>query len=774
MEWDKTEILKNGKEKVNLLQVIPERGWTRPYYDLVGTKYYPYGSTKRVVRWEVLWTAPRSQNRFKVLTGDVIGDEKLEVVVLDYSSTESAPADLKVFSHNGTLLWSTSIPGDGCFGERYISLGFLEDVDGDGKKEIFITNTLQCSNWGTSTAELIVYKGDGSIIKRANIPQVLGDGPTSPCALFRKASTEVWIGVGSNYHPGGPRGVFVMDYSTGGKIWFYRFGPWSMCPNSAADVNGDGELEFVIGGTSTSNGVDGRGRDDVNDAPPMYDYSAWFASFDYYGYTIFARDFGYGNVYGTYADLDSDGNFELYSFKSIHTTFTNCYIYELNPSTGSTIRQVLVSTSCQYLGRRGIGDVNNDGKNELLVRFLSSDGTTPLAIVDYNFNVIATFPNADVLSITDFDGDGENELLIIDRDEGKLKIIDGDMTTTLWGFQIDGGGITSDIDLDDMPEIIAWDSSTLYVLDPLEAISCCIVLNPNYVKTSSTPGSICGPGEDAEFKVEVLNCSPLPSSVEIVPYLPLNWRIFLENSLSDSDGDGLLDFNLGEYSSETLTIRIRPPEYTEPSRAIIRFRFNQTISVNNQTVTYCLGNLTVETEVLENREVLITHSSPKGIWDTHLNEWGNTKRLQERPVSLGMTQTYGLDVINCGNVQEEVLVGFQYSPNFDIWITDRRFGRLISDHSGNPLRELRLLPGESREIQLHLTPLTPGILETIAVFSYPSGNESAVDFAYLTLKVLSAGIDNQPPPSERYISEKKTSAGRKLHRKRAPRQTSLH
>ena len=197
-----------------------------------------------------------------------------------------------------------------------------------------------------------------------------------------------------------------------------------------------------------------------------------------------------------------------------------------------------------------------------------------------------------------------------------------------------------------------------------------------------------------------------------------------------------------------MNFRITPPvQAGAHSKAIFQFRFNAT-SVWNQTVNgVCIGNLTLEVEVEEVRGVLVTHVTPK--W-----HYGN-KRLQERPILEGMTQAYQFQVMNCGNVPESILVGFHQMPGFSLSMTDQ-FGSYLADSSGSPLRSIELIPGESYYFWLHLTPMdVPAGIYQPTVYAYLADDPSVYDEAFLKIRVMQRGVDNQPPPGGTSTPEKK-------------------
>ncbi|RLF88909.1 hypothetical protein DRN46_06420, partial [Thermococci archaeon] len=280
------------------------------------------------------------------------------------------------------------------------------------------------------------------------------------------------------------------------------------------------------------------------------------------------------------------------------------------------------------------------------------------------------------------------------------------------------------------------------------AIGCCIDIEPNYSKGYAKPKTVCSEGEPAEFTIDVKNCGFGDLDVEILPSSNPHWTLEISNNLSDPDNDGLWNLYVPLGGVERVNFRITPPvQAGAHSKAIFQFRFNAT-SVWNQTVNgVCIGNLTLEVEVEEVRGVLVTHVTPK--W-----HYGN-KRLQERPILEGMTQAYQFQVMNCGNVPESILVGFHQMPGFSLSMTDQ-FGSYLADSSGNPLRSIELIPGESYYFWLHLTPMdVPAGIYQPTVYAYLADDPSVYDEAFLKIRVMQRGVDNQPPPGGTSIPEKK-------------------
>ena len=107
-------------------------GWKFSSYDIARTAYYPIPSTNRIsdTPFETLWSSSYEGENLMVLTGDVNGDGKLEVVKVSGDN-------LKVISGDGKGLWARTIPGvDSYYGTGWLRLDMLEDVTGDGVPEI--------------------------------------------------------------------------------------------------------------------------------------------------------------------------------------------------------------------------------------------------------------------------------------------------------------------------------------------------------------------------------------------------------------------------------------------------------------------------------------------------------------------------------------------------------------------------------------------------------------------------------------------------------------
>ena len=272
---------------------------------------------------------------------------------------------------------------------------------------------------------------------------------------------------------------------------------------------------------------------------------------------------------------------------------------------------------------------------------------------------------------------------------------------------------------------------------------CCLWSTPR-LEGKASPRTACSEDESAEFQVSIWNCGLSNSRISVNLNSPIGWRVEIPG-LSDQDGDGKLDFQLEAGESRNILVRVTPPPNTPPSRGIITLEF---------TDGPCSSRTILEVSVEEVKGILLSHTYPR--------------RLYEVPLSEEMTQPYHLKLVNCGNVEEEIVLRFSPEPGLIAWITDP-FGRIVTDSSGNPLRYYRLKPMESKELILNLNPMISGAytLEIEAFLLRDPSFSSTLETRFLA---LGQEVDNRPPPSRKENkynnNKKKKPIGKKTSEKR--------
>jgi len=434
-----------------------EKGWTRWSYDFEETHFYPFSSTHTVSLNDFgkKWTFPKMV-WYHALTGDINGDGFLEIVCDD--------ADIGIcyaLDYKGNELWHTSFTG---------RLQLLADVTGDGVLEVLLDKNVGSDGY------IYFLDGVGNLIKTIHVP-IGSDGHAWPRAagdFDNDGQIEIVTVVGAAYSAS-PRGAYMIDYTSGAIEWYYAAGPSGKL--QGGDIDNDSKLEFVYGGGSVHNGGYGCGVN--NGATCTGDNAIWTICFNAEdGSEVFTLDYfadgqSTGSTDHIIADPNKDGNKDIFSFEGhSHWYPGNLQIHQIDHY-GNIVRTwngEYVSGTDAHCACGAIGDVNNDGLDEIVFGFTSM-GT--LRILDHQLNQLASCPiSGDVfpccgypdIFINDLNGDGHNEIVLGDWSLEKVRIFDKDLNE-LWSFSAgyDPKVTISDLDNDGINEIIVAGDS-LYVL----------------------------------------------------------------------------------------------------------------------------------------------------------------------------------------------------------------------------------------------------------------------------------------------------------------------
>jgi uncharacterized repeat protein (TIGR01451 family) len=292
----------------------------------------------------------------------------------------------------------------------------VSDLDGDGNADIIVANSNDAS------LSILLGKGDGTFqpavrysTNVANggpsglkVADVNGDG--IPDVLVGEGNSNVvtlFLGNGNGAFQA-PRQITVGNQP--GDI-------------SVADINGDGLADLITGnyGDNTLTVMLGNGNGTFRAAPNLAINNPQQI---------------------TVADLNGDGFADLAvpSF-DINTGIGSVYVF-LGKGDG-TFQQPTSYPVGLYAGNLVIGDVNGDGKLDLIV---SNDGTSAsnssVSVLLGNGNgsfqsaVNYAVPHAQGAVIADFNKDGVSDLMVTDYDDGKVYVLLGvpplpDMTISL-------------------------------------------------------------------------------------------------------------------------------------------------------------------------------------------------------------------------------------------------------------------------------------------------------------------------------------------------------
>jgi len=311
-------------------------------------------------------------------------------------------------------------------GTEVSAMPAVGDVDGDGAAEIVA---------GGVRGRIVCLAGDGTLKWAADVRAefqdlaciVLAARPTGGCDVLVN-SQDGWL--------------ICLD-GQGRRRWRFKVEPYRISSPAAADLNGDGVLEFIAGADYhrvVAVSAEGRllwefpyevnfgrslalvadadrdGRPEVyiaQSSPPEESSLCcldgptgeprWIARTDFHGYGSLAA-----------ADLNGDGRDEILAGDKSTTIYAFSH-------TGRRLWE-------RSLGGHGIffnpavADVNGDGRLEIIVgaRHSGTDGNS-LYLLDTQGNVLGAYPhdgNANTSpAVADFDGDGRLEVIASSNDK---------------------------------------------------------------------------------------------------------------------------------------------------------------------------------------------------------------------------------------------------------------------------------------------------------------------------------------------------------------------
>lgn len=300
-------------------------------------------------------------------------------------------------------------------GDRVYGLGAV-DVDEDGVMEILAREKVD------DTAFLLIFSAAGKLLKRVKViegkdldPPSGWDGNIGFKGLLDvdgDGRNELLLSVAS-YFDLQPRGFFALDPRTGRQLWYWGMG---FAPGSVAiaDLDGDGDSELVLGATSTANGSEANGTDDLH---------TYVTVLDNQGSLVWQRQIGgyFSATHIEVANFDKDGNQEIVVMEE---TERGDYLgpdrLMILDGPSGKIRRV-IETGRAHRGLV-LCDLNRDDVPEIVAG--NSDGV--VRAFDATLEEVARFENAGEIKVTDagdLDGDGHPEILAVTL-EGSLLVLD--------------------------------------------------------------------------------------------------------------------------------------------------------------------------------------------------------------------------------------------------------------------------------------------------------------------------------------------------------------
>ena len=338
----------------------------------------------------VRWTAAGDFLFAQVLDWD--GDGRAEVLAGERG------VGIACLDAAGKRAWS--VP----FGADVTPVGWLDDVDGDGLKEIAIHSSAAMIGVMRGPRKLWSRKAAGPLLAAPLVLDADGDG----------APDVVQIG------PWGmDRGLACFDGRSGLQRWAQ---PLGVAPNRApgvGDVDGDGKPDLVVFGMR-----------------PRQEGYRVMALRTADGQTAREGPLGDSDSYATPAVLDLNGDgaqdvvFQRWSGHDLHAT---------DGKTGATLWHH--GTGTPGMGGVTAGDVDGDGTPELVAAFL--DGFVHAVRWDGSLLWKAAIDpegSRAPATVADLDGDGAGDVLVVSR-RGTLWVIDGKTGAVRWTAEGGGEGL---------------------------------------------------------------------------------------------------------------------------------------------------------------------------------------------------------------------------------------------------------------------------------------------------------------------------------------------
>jgi len=410
-------------------------GWRYLSADMQGTNFYPYPSTVK--------TSNTLSRKFSVkpvnigyfstmLTGDVNNDGYLELIYV-------CGSEMEIYDHLGSVIYSTFslLPGS------YLSL--LADVNGDGIPEIGVGSV------NTNVLVINFYDVAGNVVKTFSKPTGGYDVGMWPQAVLPNGKLVVDNDAGYSLKP---RGFSVFNIATGAESWYYDLGPAPGFESmSIADVNNNGVYSFLVPSHTVNNGAVGNGNNGVG--TQTTDSNLWCVEVDENGNEVFSVEYqapSEGTSCHTFVDLNGNGQYQILAKEGHDSWYPGTsQLHLFNANTGATLYTFDGGYNMNW--STTICDMNQDNKKEIIASNTDGSSYNSLYVLDDHLQTVESSNiNGTVACSNDLNGDGFNEIVLID--ESSLKILDHNLTllTTLY-FNSISSCIISDIDNDGINEL---------------------------------------------------------------------------------------------------------------------------------------------------------------------------------------------------------------------------------------------------------------------------------------------------------------------------------
>jgi outer membrane protein assembly factor BamB len=346
--------------------------------------------------------------------GDIDKDGKLEIVFGCYRNDSSIYA---LNAENGTLLWRYNAHVANAEGCNDVAIA-MYDVDKDDTLEVIVPSS--CN------PKTFCFRGKtGAVLWQTSTAG--SDSPPTIADINNDGKEEILHG-GFNGH------VLCMQSETGSVLWDKEIfaNSWVQTAPTVVDLNGDGQLDFVVGTWAFS-----------PDTSKLYAYSGSNQSL------LWSKPVSDYIYHGTaVADIDKDGKPEL-----IFGDY-NGVIYALNGEDGSLLWQYQASV---YVGSPiTIADVNHDGNCDII--FCDGFG---VGVLDKTGSLLwyYTIPkNANSfrgVAVGDINGDNSLDI-VFGTGKGDLIVLNGYNGSVIWDLDL-AAHIGKEFDINHAPLIADFD-----------------------------------------------------------------------------------------------------------------------------------------------------------------------------------------------------------------------------------------------------------------------------------------------------------------------------
>jgi hypothetical protein len=376
-------------------------------------------------------------NAFSIAVGDVNGDGKPDVVTANDcpgpGCGNAGEVEVLLGNGNGTFRAAPSYSSGGYYADSIA----VADVNGDGKPDLLVANECADSSCTTASIGVLLGKGDGTFqaVRTYNlgdyyafsiaVADVNGDGKLDLLVAGDTSSTS-----------SGSVGVLLGNGDgTFQPVQYYGSGGYYAFSIAVGDVNSDGKLDLLVSNQCAS--LTGCSFDNepgsvgvlLGNGDGTFQAAQTYNSGGYYAQSL------------AVADVNGDGKLDLVVANQCFTT-EGCYVYP--PALGGV--SVLLGNgdgtfqAAQNYSSGGykawsiaVGDVNGDGKPDLLVINGYADNT----YVEGGLGVLlgngdGTFQTAETVSA--FNALTAGQVALADfNDDGKLDVATGELGVLLLG-----------------------------------------------------------------------------------------------------------------------------------------------------------------------------------------------------------------------------------------------------------------------------------------------------------------------------------------------------